>query len=67
MFDCNVEGGVSSEEEVSSFTRAHEKGQSLAVCSSVLQMLQRSGSGQSEAKWPVCSQLKQITVWQALA
>ena len=37
--------------------RDQEKGQSLALCSSDLQMLHRRGSGQSLARWPVCSQL----------
>ena len=34
-----------------------EKGQSFALCSSDLQMLHNRGSGQSLARWPVCSQL----------
>ena len=38
-------------------SRVQEKGQERALWSGDLQILQRSSSGQSDARWPVCSQL----------
>ena len=72
LFGYVVEGGFSSEEEVS-YLRGPTKRDNLSQCAlqfyrccrEVVQK-QSDQSDQSEAKWPVCSQLKQITVWQAL-